>query len=100
VNFYRYVRNRPINLRDPSGRDGTECNVHPDSAHCKRWQIDCSVSCALIVGAPCTVTCSQIPALTPQLRAAKIGCYAACAAAVAYCYYECMEANAPACKKW
>jgi len=101
LNLYRYVRNKPINFRDPSGKNSDECaSTGNDAAHCRRWQMDCSASAAFVVGVPCYYSCTLIPAATPLLRAAKIGCYLACAAATTFAYYECMERNAPACSKW
>jgi RHS repeat-associated protein len=101
LNLYRYVRNKPINFRDPSGKNSDECaSTGNDAARCRRWQMDCSASAAFVVGVPCYYSCTLIPAATPLLRAAKIGCYLACAAVTTFAYYECMERNAPACSKW
>jgi hypothetical protein len=67
--------------------------------NCTQTKVDCAAGCAAIVGAPCVASCNEIFIFTPTpaLRIAKYACLAACAAAVTYCYYECVQINAPTC---
>lgn len=114
INTFVYVRNSPVNLRDPLGLcpGCGDCSVDLSASlsasgpgtnepgDCAQHRADAALSCAVVVGFPCYLACNYLfspPVPTPIWRAAKLACYAACALDVAACYVFTMRTEFPTC---